>query len=672
MMPIQQTTRQTARRRATSTGTFIVGVLQAAAITRIATGQPTQSAVVPHISADRAISSALVLARDARQRRQRVEQSLVPNVPVAGADGWRLIDRMRFHRVPGLSIAVVHEGRVDWVGAYGLADTLRRTPVTPSTLFSAGSVSKFATAVLAMRLAQSGAVSLTAPVNAQLRSWQLPETEQTRRRPVTLELLLSHRAGTSQSSYFGFVPQPQPYPGIVEILRGAPGTGSRAVVVNQPVDSGFAYSGGGYMVAQLALTDATRTAPETFAQLAADSLFRPLGMRSTTFEQPLPPSWQARAAWAYSSQPWFRGMPYVYPQQAAAGLYTTAEDLARLIVEVQHAISNRGALLDSTSARSMLTARADVSRGEYVEQIGLGAFLLRRSSSTASARDAETYFEHTGVNAGFVTYLIGSITGGNGVVVMMNADGGATELGKEIRRAVARVYNWPQFVLDPVRVSTSRAVTRATIASVAGRYQRGPDEVITFRSARAPRPSALPREHVAQIFASGVNVSAPLGAVVVGLDSIGFTDFPGTAVIIRDGAGVVTGLRMPYGASLARMPAHAFTPGELLRAGRHEEARAAYAALIERGAMSEAQLTYMVYELLHRAPYRARERQMARTLLATAEARYPNSSMVQARWGEYYARDADTVRATAAYERALLIDSTDTDIRSALHALRRR
>ena len=593
----------------------------------------------------------------------RVESSLVPNVPVVGMVGWHLKDRMRFHRVPGVSIAVIHRYRVAWVKSYGLADTTTRAPVTPATLFSAGSISKLATAALAMRLAQNGVVDLDAPVNTALRSWQLGENDRTRAHPVTLRLLLSHRGGTSQSAYFGFVPRPAPYPSVVDVLSGQPNAESRPVVVNETPGAGFHYSGGGYLVAQLALTDATGRAPAAFAALAADSLFKPLGMVAATFAQPLPTAVAAHAAWAYSENGWFKGMPYVYPQQAPAGLYATPADLARLVIEIQQAYRGRGRVLDSASAHAMLTPQAEVSTGTYREQIGLGPFLLQRADRIG---EGTQYFEHTGVNAGFLAYAIGSVTGGHGVVVMMNADGGAAELGKEIRRAVAQVYRWPGFLLDPIRpvalgrTARERAARVAALNAIAGRYQRGPDAVVTFRRVG---------DHLEEVIAAGVTPSAPILSVLVGRDSVGFTDFPGTGVLVRDSAGRVTGIQMPYSKEpFARLASDVLLPGELLRAGRLAEATAAYRAL----ALGESQVTSMIYDLLNRRPFRPANLPAARALLTVAQAQYPRSATVYTRWGEYYVRRGDLTGARTAYRAALALDSTNVAIREALDRLTTR
>lgn len=573
-----------------------------------------------------------------------VEQGLLPYVPVRGLAGWSLRERMRYHRVPGLSIAVIHNYRVDWAKGYGWADTLARTPVTPTTLFSAGSISKLVTGVVALQLVQDGQLMLDAPINTFLTSWQLADNDWTRRQPVTLRRLLSHQGGTTQASYFGFVPGRGTLPSVVDILSGKPVAESRPVVVNREPGTGFNYSGGGYMVAQLALMDASR---QNFTALTAQRLFRPLGLRHTTFAQPLPAAWQARAAQPYSLNAWFKGMPYVYPQQAAAGLYSTPTDLARLLIEVQQACRGRGRLLHQATARTLLTPQVDVSTGTYREQMALGAFLLQRADQQG---EATRYFEHTGVNAGFVAYAIGSVTGGEGVVIMMNQDGGAGELGKEVRRAVARVYGWPAFLppaLEPV------AAPPGWLAAVAGRYRRGPDEVLDFR---------VEGDHLVERINGGPDILC----YPVGGDTLAFTDFPLRAVFERTAAGHVSGLRMLAGGpALPRLAAGEWLPNELLRQGRVAEAVVGYRAL----RLGEYPLTYLIYELLNPRRVGGAALAEARGLLELAREQYPQSGIVAARWGDWYALVGDNQQAAREYQLALRDNPADKDLLAKLAAV---
>ncbi|MBF9237490.1 serine hydrolase [Hymenobacter sp. BT683] len=571
-------------------------------------------------------------------RIRQVENSLMPFVPVAGLPGWNLQERMKFHRVPGLSIAVIRNYQIDWVKAYGWADTTGRKPVTPTTLFSAGSISKLVAAGAALLLVQQGKLDLDQPNNTYLTSWKLAENDFTRKRPVSLRLLLSHQGGTSQSSYWGFVPGKGPLPSVVDILSGQPQAESRPVIVNREPGTGFQYSGGGYLVAQLALMDATR---RDFASLTKAAKFKPLKMRTATYAQPLPAPLQGQAAWAYSENSWFQGMPYLYPQQAPAGLYATPTDLARYLIEVQQAYRGRGKVFTQATARAMLAPQAAVSDGTYREEMGLGPFLLQRTDRTD---ESSRYFEHTGVNAGFLAYALASVTGGNGVVIMMNSDGGAGELGKELRRAVAQVYQWPGFLpetLQPVSVPVS------TLDAFVGRYQRGPDEVVTFQ-----------RE--ATHLVERINAGNPILTYPMGGDTVAFSDFPMRGRFERNAAGAVTGFRM-LGAEkpMPRLRPDQLVPDELLRLGRIPEAVAGYRQF----QLNEYQLTYMAYELLNRRPPNLAA---AEGLLSLALERFPESAVVHARWGDLHLSRGDKSQAINSYQTALRLNPEDKSLREKL------
>ncbi len=574
-------------------------------------------------------------------RMQRVENSLIPYVPVTGFNNWNLTDRMAFHRVQGLSIAVMHNYRIDWVKAYGVADTTTRRPVTTETLFSAGSISKLVAAMAAMTLVDRKKMALDTPINTYLTSWTLTENEFYRQKPVTLGLLLSHRGGTSQSAYFGYTPDKSPLPSVVDILSGAPGTETRRVVVNSEPGKEFRYSGGGYLVAQQAMADVSK---QDFATFTNEALFRKLGMMHSTFAQPLPKQLDRNAAWAYSENGWFKGMPYVYPQAAPAGLYSTPTDLARLLIDLQNSYRGKGGILSQAAARTMLTPRAPVSSGYYKEEIGMGPFFLQRTDNQTKAG---VYFEHTGVNAGFLAYAIGSLEGGNGVVIMMNNDGGASELGKEIRRAVAQVYQWPGFLPDPI---TPRPQPESVLAGYVGRFQRGPDEVITFRKEQ-------------NYLVETINEGNPIYCFPIARDTIAFSDYPLKAYFHRNASGQVDSVRTEWQqTAMRRLSDNELLPNELIRAGRIAEAVNGYRAM-KKGLYD---LTYMAYDFTNRRPANL---DAAKGILELAQEQHPQASIVYARWGDLYQKQGSKSKAITAYETATKLDPNDTDSREKLTAL---
>ena len=584
------------------------------------------------------------LAQPAQKRADRiaaVENGLLPYVPVAGLPGWNLPDRMRYYKVPGVSVAVIRNYQIDWVKNYGLADTTTRRAVTPETLFSAGSISKLVASMAALKLTEQGKLSLDAPINQYLTSWRLAESDFSRKTPVTLRMLLSHRAGTSQSAYFGFTPDKQPLPSVPDILAGKPGTDSRPVVINSEPNNEFRYSGGGYLVAQMAMMDVTK---QDFATLTDQLLFKQLGLAHTTFAQPLPPKLAAQASWAYSANGWFKGMPYVYPQQAAAGLYSTPTDLARLLIDLQNSYRGQGGLLSQASAKAMMTPLARVSDGFIDEQIGLGVFLLQQKGNTD---ERGRYFEHTGTNAGFVAYAIGSVVGGNGMVVMLNNNNGASELGKEIRRAVANVYGWTNFLPKPLIVNN---LPDSLLNAYVGRYQRGPDEVVSIR-----------REGNRLI--ERINGGNDISCVPVARDTIALTDYTARAYFSRNKAGRVDSLRIEWQQTpMPRLPDGQLLPNELLRMGRIADAVAGYRAL----KLNVSQLTYMAYDFTTSRPTNL---PAAEGILALAKEQFPNESMVYARLGDFYQAKGEKKQAIDAFRQGLNLDPLDEDMRKKLAQL---
>ena len=582
-------------------------------------------------------------AASVKNRIKSVENGLIPYVPVQSFPAWNIYERMKHYKVPGVSIAVVNNFKLEWAKGYGLADTLKKTPVTPQTMFSAGSISKLVMAAAAFQLAQGQKISLDEPINQYLKSWKIPENDYTRQTPITLRMLLSHTAGTSQTSYFGFTPDKKNLPTILDILSGQPNAESRGVVVNSEPKKEFRYSGGGSMIAQMALMDVSG---ERFEALCDRVLFQPLGMTQSTFAQPLPSKFQAQAAWGYSYASWYEGMPYVYPQQAAAGLYATPSDLASFLIEIQQALRGQGKVLTAASAQTMVTPVAKVSEGGFREEIGVGPFLLQRIDN----QDAQgRYFEFTGVNAGFVAYLIGNITEGYGAVIMLNTGDDFNGLGKEIRRAIAQTYGWHNFL--PPTVQPSKW-TKAELERVVGRYRLGPDEVMSFR-----------REgnHLIQVINSG----SPIPCFPIAKDSIVLTDFNVKAHFRFDAQGRASSFQSAYQANpIPRMAEDEFTPTELINAQRLPEAK----ALFRTQQLNVYQITYKIYELLNRKP--VGNFAAAKMLLELAEEQHPQSAIVFARWGDYHLKMQDRAAAIRAYERANQLDPSDEGVVKVLGRLK--
>ncbi|MBC7605812.1 MAG: serine hydrolase [Burkholderiales bacterium] len=586
-------------------------------------------------------AAAFAQSKSSLARMKAVENNLIPFVSVKGFNSWTLAERMKFYKVPGVSIAVIKDYKIDWAKGYGFADTLKRHKVTTQTMFSAGSISKFVMAAGALKLVENGKLTLDDPINNYLRSWKVKDNEWLIKKPITLRMLLSHTAGTSQTSYFGFTPDKKSFPSIVEILNGDPIAESRSVVVNSEPGKDFRYSGGGSMIAQMAIMDVSG---QDFAIFCNQTIFKPLAMKHTTFEQPLPQKFEKVLSWGYSEASWFKGMPYVYPQQAAAGLYATPTDLAQFFIAIQKSYKNKGNFLNNSLAKLMLSPQAPVSDGSYKEEIGIGPFLIQRTDN--KSEDGK-YFEFTGVNAGFLAYGIASFQNGNGVVIMLNSGDDVNGLGKEIRRSVAKTYHWTNFLpeeINPVAISESE------LELLCGRYKAGPDEVV-----------CLHREK--NYLVENINGGNAIYCFPIAKDSIIFTDYNVKGFFKRTADGRAISLQTAFqNQPMSRMGDEEFTPSECLKAKKYVEAKAGFEAM----KMNEYQITYLAYEWLNKKPA---DLQAAKTILELAAEQHPDSAIVYNRWGDYYLQINDVPNAILNYKKVLAIEPDNAQINETINQL---
>jgi CubicO group peptidase (beta-lactamase class C family) len=362
-------------------------------------------------------------AQDAAQIIKAIENPQAPNRQ--GLDPYTLPQIMdRFH-VPGVSVAVVKDFKIHWAQGWGVADVKTGARVSAETMFQAASISKPVAAMASLKAVQDGKFSLDQDINTILKSWKLPGGSFTEDGPVTPRMLMSHTSGTGDGFGFpGYAPSAS-LPTVTQILDGLPPSNVGPVRLERPPLTGYKYSGGAVMIQQLALTDALG---KPFPRIMRDSVLDPIGMANSTYEQPLPPERDKQAARAHNSAGQAMDAKWhVYPELAAAGLWTTPTDLARLVIEVQTALlgkSNR--VLSQSVMREMVTP------------VGVGPFAV---GFTIEKQGEGWYFSHSGSNWGFQCDLFAHRAKGYGVVIMTNGDNGGG-VAREIRERVARAYGW--------------------------------------------------------------------------------------------------------------------------------------------------------------------------------------------------------------------------------------
>jgi len=399
---------------------------------------------------------SLQAGNDTEERIKRIENGLLPPVLITGEPVWNILERMEHYGVPGISIAVIDDFRVVWAKGYGVKDTETGEPVTERTMFQAASISKTLNATAIMKMVEEGRLSLGEDVNTYLTSWKLPDNEFTMEKKVTVANLLSHTGGTTVQGFPGYETG-APLPTVQQILSGEAPANTLPVVVDIVPGQMYRYSGGGTTILQLLLTELEgRPYPEIMKEMVLD----PLEMTGSSFSQPPTTELQKFVASAHGrdGKP-IEGRYHVYPEFAAAGLWTTSADLAGFAIEHQLSLQSRSNRILSAETEEKMTT-------PYIgETYGLG-FAIQDVKG-------EIYFSHLGGNRGFNCMLIAHKQGGYGAVVMVNSNNSMDLIG-EIIRSIAMEYSWAEYISGPYELYS---VSPDTLERYAGRFRVGADVV---------------------------------------------------------------------------------------------------------------------------------------------------------------------------------------------------
>ena len=337
-------------------------------------------------------------------------------------DASWLAQRMRDTHTPSVSIALINETAIEWAHGYGVL-AAGEAVSTPETLYQAASLSKAVSTFATLRLVEGNQLSLDEDVNVALRSWQVPVAEQSRLQPVSLRSILSHTSGLSVSGFVGYEPG-KAVPSLKQILNGTPPANSAPIRVTFTPGSRQSYSGGGFVVLQQILSDTQR---EPFEQALNQLVFEPLEMKHSLFAVQLPGELALSAARGHDARGnVLRGNWHLYPELAAAGLWTTPTDLARFALGLLQAREGKSALLSRSSAELMTMRQF----GNYA----LG-FAVRGAPPNSA-------FGHAGANAGFRCSMLLFPARGQGAVVMTNGESGHV-LVRDIMHALSQLYGWP-------------------------------------------------------------------------------------------------------------------------------------------------------------------------------------------------------------------------------------
>lgn len=416
-------------------------------------GGPKPRTVAPASAATRASTKAPTRGETLANA---IETKLVPEVQILGDESYTTLQAlMKELKVPAVSIAVFEQDKIVWAQAYGFVEQDQTRQATPETRFQAASISKPVNALTVLKVARAKALNLDAPVNIYLRSWKIPRHEWSATHPVTLRHLLTHTGGTTVHGFMGY-PSGSPFPTTVQILSGQAPSNSLAVIVDQKPGESLRYSGGGSVISQLMLEDQIR---RPYPEIAAKYTLKPLGMNQSSFDQPLAaPELSHAAAGHGRNGTVIQSKRNVYPELAAAGLWTTPKDLSTFLISVSKARRGQPSPVEPMIAKQMTTATPGI--GNASMNIGLGPFLR--------TFNGHPMFGHAGSNAGFRCEMLASLDGGFGYAIMTNSDNG-NALIQAISRTLLSQPGWPGGY-EPLQ---RKPVPDAIAAAITGSYSTG-------------------------------------------------------------------------------------------------------------------------------------------------------------------------------------------------------
>lgn len=391
---------------------------------------------------------------DIEERIKQVENNLAGWVHTGTDDTWNLTERMKKYGIIGLSIAVIHNYKIEWAKGYGLADVCEDRPVTEKTLFQAASISKSLNAVGVLKLVQDKKLDLNTDINKYLVTWKFPYDGKSNGKIITISNLLSHTGGLTIHGFPGYA-KGEVIPTLQQILDGQKPANTEAIRSAEEPGQSVNYSGGGTTISQLVVMDITHQPYDVFMQ---KNVLEPLGMTQSSYNQPPAKEKASLLATGYRSDGLeVPGKYHIYPEQAAAGLWTNPVDLCKYIIETQLAYQGKSSkVLSPEMTRVRLTT--------VLEDAALGTFVNSRVTGSLK------YFNHNGGNEGFQCTAVGCRDNGEGVVIMTNSDNGS-QIYEEILNSVATVYHWKDYYLPETKKVIE--VDTSILDKYAGTYKAG-------------------------------------------------------------------------------------------------------------------------------------------------------------------------------------------------------
>lgn len=376
-----------------------------------------------------------------------IENNLISSIQIhgKGIEKKNIYDRMKYYKVPALSIAIINDRKVEWTKAYNFSS---EGLINQETLFQGASISKPIAAVIALSLMQNNILTLDGNIDLDYPF--------IRNKNVTVRHLLSHTSGYNLPNFEGYFSSTKEsdIPNILQILQGEKPSKNIPIELLDTPGEKYSYSGGGYLIVQKLMEELTQ---KSFPILAAENIFKPLNMYSSTFEILWPNHLLKNIAIGYSDEGPIEGAWKIYPEAAAAGIWTTPTDLAQFVIEIQNAFDGKdNKILSKNMVKELLTVQSN-------SKMGLGFKINKLNSNIIE-------FSFSGINHGYTAYFVGFTGIGQGAIVMTNSTNGG-KIIFEIIRSICEAYSWPEDYSNNYQVKHPIVLDFHSYQQLIGKYK---------------------------------------------------------------------------------------------------------------------------------------------------------------------------------------------------------
>ncbi len=395
-----------------------------------------------------AAPTSVLVARDNKAHVVLAEHIDPKVAAIVGGYRASIPKMMADQKVPGLAIALLFAGELVWAEGFGVTDMTSKRPVTPDTTFSVQSISKTYTATAVMAAVAEGRVALDEPITTYLPSFTVHSRfEDDPQKKITLRLLLSHHAGFTHEAPVGnnYDDDTRSFDAHLKSI------GDTWLLF--PVGQRYSYSNLGIDLAGHILEVAYR---QPYAQVMAQKVFRPLGLKSTTVDQDAIAKSRTRAIGHTKDHD---QVPVRIPMIPAGGVYTNIKDMTRFM---QFHLGGGTARRKAVTPKNELDGMYEPCCGTEDSSYGLGIAVGESQFGDTTV----VSLGHSGGGLGFRSDMYWFSKLGVGIAVLTNSDShrlqGAlySSLSQEIFEAFlgkkATTSNNHETVATPVPIGEAR------------------------------------------------------------------------------------------------------------------------------------------------------------------------------------------------------------------------